>query len=423
MQMKSALNPLLRGVQLLFAVLLIFFAVARLLLLTVWRDNPQMELFLCRHLLICDTDRLRERAQTKLEEGEAEKVASAIRDLQEAVRRDPASAYRWCELAEALLEAEQPQQAHLAMSRAVELAPKTPPILLRNFNLLVRLEKTREALPVASRILALVPDYDGYLFGSFARWGMPISDVLELGLPQDPRAVHAYARFLARSQDANRLDPLWAWMSTRFPPDRKLVYSYLEFLIKERRFDDAKQATVSHLGRRREDVSGANLIYNAEFSSDLEGNPLDWQIREVSGAQVRFVRGGDNSGRVLLIEFDGKENVNFAHVSQTLIAEPGQYEFSAHVKTENLTTDQGVSFRITDLEDSKRFDAWTHQNTGSADWHVVRQTLTVPEGSRLVQIQLVRQPTIKFDNKISGSFETTRLVLQKSQSHLVHKRP
>jgi Tetratricopeptide repeat len=416
-------NPLLRGVQLLFAVLLIFFAAARLLLLTVWRDNPGMELFLCRHLLICDTDRLRERAQTKLDDGAPEKVASAILDLQEAVRRDPASAYRWCELGEALLESGQLDQAKAAMSRAVELAPKTPPVLLRDFNLLVRLQEIRQALPLAARILALVPDYDEYLFGSFKRWGMPISDVLELGLPHDPRAVHAYASFLTRSQDAERLDPLWTWMSSRFPPDRKLVYSYLEFLIKQRRFDEARQTTISHLGRRREDVLGVNLIYNSDFSSDLEGNPLDWQIREVSGVQVRIVGAGDKSGRALRIEFDGKENVNFSHVSQTLITEPGQYEFSAHVKTENLTTDQGVSFRFIDLEDSKRLDTWTAQSTGSSDWHVVRQTLTLPKGSRLVQIQLVRKPTIKFDNKLSGAFETTQLVLQKSESPSVRKQP
>jgi Tetratricopeptide repeat len=421
--MKNALNPFLRGVQLLFAVLLIFFAAARLLLVTVWRDNPGMELFLCRHLLICDTDRLRERSQTKLEEGEPEKVASAIRDLQEAVRRDPASAYRWCELGEALVESGQLDQAKAAMSRAVELAPKTPAVLLRDFNLLVRLQEFPKALPLAARILALVPDYDEYLFGSFKRWGMPISDVLELGLPHDPRAVHAYARFLASSQDAERLDPLWTWMSSRFPPDRKLVYSYLRFLIDKRRLDDAKQTTITLLGRRREDVSGANLIYNAEFGSDLEGNPLDWQIREVSGAQVRFVKGEENPGRVLRIEFDGKENVNFSHVSQTLIAEPGQYEFSAHVKTENLTTDQGVSFRFTDFEDSKRLDAWTTQSTGSSDWHVVRQALTLPEESRLILVQLVRKPTIKFDNKISGVFETTQLVLQKSEFHSVRKQP
>jgi tetratricopeptide (TPR) repeat protein len=421
--MKNALNPCLRGVQLLFAVLLIFFAVARLLLLTVWRDNPGMELFLCRRLLICDTDRLRERAQTKLEEGEPEKVVSAILDLQEAVRRDPASAYRWCELGEALLEGGQPDQAKAAMSRAVELGPKAPLVLLRNFNLLLRLQEVQQALPLAARILTLVPDFDDYLFGSFTRWRMPNADVLKLGLPHDVRAVHSYARFLARSQDAERLDPLWTWMSSRFPPDRKLVYNYLQFLIAKRRFDEAKQATISYLGRRREDVSGANLIYNAEFSSDLEGNPLDWQIREVNGAQVRFVRGENDSGRVLRIEFDGKENVNFAHVSQTVIAEPGHYEFSAHVKTENLTTDQGVSFRFTDLEDPKRLNAWTQQNTGSSDWHVLEQTLTVPKESRLIQIQLVRKPTIKFDNKIGGIFETTQLVLRKSESHSVQKRP
>ena len=382
-----------------------------------------MELFLCRRLLICDTDRLRERAQAKLEEGEPDKVASAIVDFEEAVRRDPASAYRWCELGEALLEGGQPHQAKAAMNRAVELGAKAPAVLLRNFNLLVRLQEIRQALPLAARILALVPDYDDYLFGSFTRWKMPIADVLELGLPRDLRAVHAYARFLARSQDAERLDPLWTWMSSRFPPDRKLVYSYLQFLIDQRRFEDAKQITIVHLGRRQEDLAGANLIYNAEFRSELEGNPLDWQIREVSGAQVRFVRGDNDSRRVLRIEFDGKENVNFAHVSQTLIAEPGNYEFSAHVKSENLTTDQGVSFRFTDLEDSKRLDAWTQQNTGSSDWHVLRQTVTVPAGSRLVQIQLVRKPTIKFDNKIGGVFETTRLVLRKSDSHSVLKRP
>ena len=235
--------------------------------------------------------------------------------------------------------------------------------------------------------------------------------------------MHAYARFLARSQDAERLDPLWTWMSSRFPPDRKLVYSYLQFLIDQRRFEDAKQITIVHLGRRQEDLSGANLIYNAEFRSELEGNPLDWQIREVSGAQVKLVRGGVDSGRVLQIQFEGRENVNFAHVSQTVIVEPGLYGFSAHVKTENLTTDQGVSFRFTDLEDSKRLDAWTPQTTGSSGWHVLQHSLTMPAGSRLVQIQLVRKPTIKFDNKISGVFETTRLVLRKSDSHSVLKRP
>ena len=421
--MKKALNPILRGAQLLFAVLLIVFATAKLLLLSVWRDNSEMELFLCHHLLICDTDRLREKAQAKLEEGQPEKVSSAILDFQEAVRRDPASAYRWCDLGEAMLEGGQPYQAKAAMNRAVELGPKTPPVLLRNFNLLVRLQETREALPLAARILALVPDYDDYLFGSFTRWKMPVADVLELGLPRDRRAVHAYARFLASSQDAERLDPLWRWLCSVFPPDRKLVYRYLQFLIDKRRFDDAKQTTISHLGRRQEDLSGSNLIYNSDFELDLEGNPLDWQIREVNGAQVRFVRGGENSGRVLRIEFEGTENVNFAHVSQTMIVEPGQYEFSAHVKTENLTTDQGVSFRFTDVDDSKRLDAGTPQATGSSGWHVLQHSLTMPAASRLVQIQLVRKPTIKFDNKISGVFETTRLVLRKSESHTVLRRP
>ena len=77
-------------------------------------------------------------------------------------------------LARLLLEGGQPHQAKAAMNRAVELGAKAPAVLLRNFNLLVRLQEIRQALPLAARILALVPDYDDYLFGSFSRWKMPI---------------------------------------------------------------------------------------------------------------------------------------------------------------------------------------------------------------------------------------------------------
>ena len=95
--------------------------------------------------------------------------------------------------------------------------------------------------------------------------------------------------------------------------------------------------------------------------------------------------------------------MNYAHTTQKISVPPGTYRFTAFIRTQDITTDKGVAFRIFDPENSSRLDARTDQFVGTTGWKKVEQTVRVPGATKLVAIQVIREPTMKFDNKVSGT--------------------
>jgi hypothetical protein len=82
---------------------------------------------------------------------------------------------------------------------------------------------------------------------------------------------------------------------------------------------------------------------------------------------------------------------------------PGTYRFHAFIRTEALTTDQGIRFRISDAEVPARLDEVFGQFTGSNAWSSVDHDLVVAPKTRLLRIEVIRQPSMKFDNKVAGT--------------------
>ena len=110
------------------SVLLTCFSGAGILLDTVYAGRPDVEAAFCR-VHVCATRQLIDRARARLLELNDGNAQLAAREWREAVRRDPADAYRWCEAGQALLRANDPRAARLAFERAVDLAPDIPPVL------------------------------------------------------------------------------------------------------------------------------------------------------------------------------------------------------------------------------------------------------------------------------------------------------
>ncbi len=90
----------------------------------------------------------------------------------QALRLDPASPYRWCDLAEALQAARQGDPA-ACMRRAVELGGALPPILMRAVNLHLARGEHSLAMGYAARIMELTPEYDAILLASCRRFRVP----------------------------------------------------------------------------------------------------------------------------------------------------------------------------------------------------------------------------------------------------------
>ena len=148
----------------------------------------------------------------------------------------------------------------------------------------------------------------------------------------------------------------------------------------------------------------AAACLDEDFESKPGGSGFDWRVTTFEGVEVARDSTVSCSGSSSLrIRFEGKENLSYSHISQMAVVKPGGYLFSAQVRTEGITTDQGVGFRISDAESSARLDIRLENLVGTSGWTKVEERFLVPHQTRLIQIQVVRQSSWKFDNKISGT--------------------
>jgi len=303
----------------------------------------------------------------------------------EALRRDSANAYRWADLAEALDFKGDTIGARKAFDRAATLSDQIPQIWLRQTNFFVGHNQPEDALRTAARVLAIVPDYDTVLF-NYLDGVEP--EKIAAAIAGNPRAMRSWFQYqIARNHsEAAKL----AWSKI---PDRgiKLTSFYVDYLVRTGDLDRAVRIWSDFLGDRRGDYPRRNLVYNGAFTSEFLESPLDWNIR--SSADFETARDG-NSVR---ITFSGAKNVNYANLTQTVILpSAGTYRFTARIMTRDITTNEGVRLAIPDLAVS------TEPLGGTTDWTPVSIDFTV-SAPRAIGVALIRQPSRKFDNKISGT--------------------
>jgi len=103
--------------------------------------------------------------------------------------------------------------------------------------------------------------------------------------------------------------------------------------------------------------------------------------------------------------------------SQTSVT-PGPYRFRAFIRTEGLTTDQGIRFRVSDAEVPARLDVILGQFTGTKPWSDIEQELVIPPATRLLQVQVVRESLMRFDNKVAGTAWIDELRLEPTSTQM-----
>jgi hypothetical protein len=307
---------------------------------------------------------------------------SPVESVAQTLRADSASAYRWCDLGEELQQAGKTKQARACFRRAVQLAPNIPPIWMRAVNFYLQVDDTRAALACATPVLRLVSDYDGVIFGYVDHITQDAVEFLP-HIADNRRALSAYFRHLLAAGDVANAKAPW-----RFAKSGELTDEYVDFLLRQHRYEAAVTLWADQAGTDRTGDAGSRL---------------DWRLTPVVG--VETTRDGATGGEgksSLRIHFQGTGNVDYHHVEQTVRVTPGVYRFRAEVQTQELTTDQGLRFHLFDAESPQRLDFSTEQLTGTHDWARVEKTFLVPSGTNLVTVQVARNASLKFDNKITG---------------------
>jgi putative inorganic carbon (hco3(-)) transporter len=378
------------------------YSVGFLIFLHVFRSDPKAERTFC-HFGICDTDTAL--ASLQLLNGGTTLAALPQSDLLEFLRRDPAGTYRWEDLGEAMEKAGHTGPARYCFRRALVLAPRIPYTLYRAADFHLGLRENRKGLELMTRTWEADPGYEQTIFRDYDQKRIAVGEILRYGLPGG-HAYQGYLRFLIGLEKTTDAEKAWDWIIAHRYADDKLANDYVQFLVGKKEYEAAQEAWACYAGGRENGYPESNRVFNGDFESDPTESHFDWRIEKYPGATIDFDREVRYSGvRSLRIQFDGTQNVSKIGISQTVFLKPGRYRFEAYVRARDISTDEGLAFRVANEEAANRLSFTTKPVLGSTDWTLVEHPLTVPPtGSGIVKLQLVRTPSLRFDNLIRGTF-------------------
>jgi hypothetical protein len=214
-------------------------------------------------------------------------------------------------------------------------------------------------------------------------------------------------KYLYKLIDAGRIadaQAMWALAVSHGYVDDQLATRYVDLLLANKMPESAARDWASYAGSRSAGYPERNRIFNGDFEKDPTGSAFDWRLDKVAGTSIDFDRGIKHSGdRSLRIRFDGTANPGDLGVLERVFLEPGRYRFQAFVRTQDLSTDEGVAFRIVCDDAPKELDWSTNHLRGTNDWTLSKGEFGAPTGGGLVSVRLMRRPSLKFDNLLKGT--------------------
>lgn len=104
------------------------------------------------------------------------------------------------------------------------------------------------------------------------------------------------------------------------------------------------------------------------------------------------------------MDFNGSVNSNIAEPLQYAAVQPGEtYHFHAVIRTDQISTDSGMRFVIDDAIHGGIVMAQSDNLTGTHPWTSVDLKVTATPSTHFLSIELFREPSRRFDNKLSGT--------------------
>ena len=386
------------------------------LMLLQRQGDVQAERAFCR-FGVCDTEIALKTLRAQARASSPTKSTALSADvLLSYLVRDPAAPYRWDELGEAFFKAGQRDKARLAFERAVALGPTSASTLLMAADFQFDAGHKHVALDLTSRALKVGDPqlYDGAFYmlaeKKVAPEGLP--EMLAMDKPTTVGFVKWFLQPDWLNIDAARAG--WAWAVTRGYADDATVRDYLNALLSTKREREAWEDWVGYTSRdNRDGYPTSNRVFNSGFERESVDAPFDWRIHAAKGVKAAFETEQPREGkRSLRLLFDGTENVGDVGVMQSMYLEPGHYVFRAQVRSHDLTTNQGVAFRISFDPALTQLDVTTEAVLGTTDWTTKDVEFDAPSEGGIVSVRLVRKPSLKFDKLVKGtvSVDDVRIV-------------
>jgi tetratricopeptide (TPR) repeat protein len=331
------------------------------------------------------------------------------RAFEDATRLGPNRAQNWAGLGEALDLAGDNSGAARAYERALGLFPRSPDINWEFANFLLRSGDPAGAIVPLRMAIEGDPSLRVGAFDLAWRAGIPRDQILAT-LPVQEDILAAYLDYLDATRRIDAAGGAWKrLLALPEPINFDTACRYFDALLYAHRVDELAPMWASLTSRdpdrfgRQPDA--ANRITNGGFEDPMVNGGFGWRITPIEGADASLdTETAHDGSRSLLVHFDGKHNLEFGHVVQYVMAEPGtRYRFIAYTRSEGITTDSGPRIAVYDPYDRTVLAMETESVMGTTSWQERRLEFLTGPKTKLLVVQVTRPPSRKFDNQIAGS--------------------
>jgi len=333
----------------------------------------------------------------------------AITYYRRAVELDPHSPYYKLDLASALEMNGDDVEAEKYFRAAQEGYPISAEVSWRYGNFLLRKQRLPEAYAEIHRAVAVDSKLLPLAVSRAWHSDPDVRILLDQVLPNTVEADWQALAYLIEAREGVAALAVWNRLAGRKPPvDWKIVYSFIELLANQERFEEAgavwRQAMAAE-GKAPGAAPGDSLIFDGGFESDLSNGGFGWRQIDVPGADFDFDTDEKHSGtRSARLIFDRTQNTDYGHLFQWVLVTPGtRYRFRGFLRTDHITTESGMKFEIKDPRRTQDLDVFTNNETGSVPWTMEEAEFTTGPQTHLIYVILRRTPGVHFDNKLGGA--------------------
>jgi tetratricopeptide (TPR) repeat protein len=334
------------------------------------------------------------------------KAASAY---EKAVRDDPASSYYWMDLASAYEDAGDLKRAREAFERAGDVYPLSALVAWNYGNFLVRRHDYSEGYKKIQKAVAADRSLLPLAISRTWRSSEDVNVVLNDALPATPEAYLKALAYFTSIQKIEEALVVWKRLVALGKPlALPAAFPLLDTLIGLDRSDEALRVwneALTSAGLPGEATAGRSSIRNGDFSRDLANGGLDWRWKAPPGAAAAFDSAPPSqTGRSLRVDFNGGVNVDLGEPAEYVLVHPGRkYHFHAYLRTDGITTDQGVQFQLIDPNHANAVNGLTEDFTGTHPWTGVDADVTSGAQTHFILVRLIRTQSNMFDSKVSGT--------------------
>ncbi len=333
----------------------------------------------------------------------------AITYYHRAVAIDPHSATYWMNLASAYEMVGDLAEAQKAFAAAELAYPISREVAWRYGNFLLRHGDLSEGFFEIRRAIATDFQLAGAAVIGCLRVSGNIERVLDEAIPAHADVYLEALDSLVAEREIDAALAVWRRLAELHPSfEMGRAFTLLDTLIGQDRIEEAQrvwQQALKFAGQRAGLSSGGSLVWDGGFEGNLVNGGFGWRQLLVAEASFQLDTSTFHSGsRSLRISFDGGSNLDFSHLVQYVPVEPGtRYRFAAYLRTEEISTDSGMRFRISDPHHTGVVDLLTQDLVGTHPWSLLETEVTTGPQTRILAIWLRRLPSRKFDNKLRGT--------------------